>query len=380
MFRTRCVSAWCEKYVDTLQLDQTQVGLQGIGIALRVDDADLARHFDEMRRRGFSEYKVKPQGVREQYTPIVLIEPFEGINGRALGFDIATNPIARQALEQSMATGETVLTGQLALAQDAGQNRPAIVMYLPLVAQGNKQVVGWVSGPFRIDDVVASLASQVDRDMDITIYDGATPNAASKMYGVGLPDTGHAEVRYLEFGGRPWTLSIHASPHFDERYANSRHWVVALIGAIASFFKELDSIRAALERWEPVRAELINHTKSGDEFWIELDIVPVADATGWYTHWISIERDITDRKRVDLALQDALREKTALLLEVHHRVKNNLQVITSLLRLESFRCLDASTNAVLQDMQGRVRSRVHQVTADQRGHGTTPNRWAVHCT
>lgn len=64
---------------------------------------------------------------------------------------------------------------------------------------------------------------------------------------------------------------------------------------------ELDRIRVALTAWQPVRAELINYTKAGEEFWLELDIVPVADENGWYTHWIAIERDITDRKLVEAA-------------------------------------------------------------------------------
>jgi PAS domain S-box-containing protein len=54
--------------------------------------------------------------------------------------------------------------------------------------------------------------------------------------------------------------------------------------------------------WQPVRSELVNYTKSGEEFWLELDIVPLADETGWYTHWVSVERDITDRKRAEQSL------------------------------------------------------------------------------
>ena len=66
---------------------------------------------------------------------------------------------------------------------------------------------------------------------------------------------------------------------------------------------ELDRIREALERWQPVRAELINYTKAGEEFWIELDIVPIADDAGKFTHWVAIERDITARKESEEALQ-----------------------------------------------------------------------------
>ena len=120
--------------------------------------------------------------------------------------------------------------------------------------------------------------------------------------------------------------------------------------------EELRRIGAALRRWEPVRGELINYTKDGEEFWVELDIVPIADASGWYTHWVAVERDITQRKHTQEALQASLHEKVVLLNEVHHRVKNNLQVITSLLRLEANRNAHAETKAVLGDMQGRIRS------------------------
>lgn len=69
-------------------------------------------------------------------------------------------------------------------------------------------------------------------------------------------------------------------------------------------------------------------------------------------------QDITQRKQNDLMMAAALAEKTALLNEIHHRVKNNLQVITSLLRLEAARVdpSGSNTKGVLTDMQGRVRS------------------------
>jgi len=43
--------------------------------------------------------------------------------------------------------------------------------------------------------------------------------------------------------------------------------------------------------------ELINYRKDGSEFWVELSIVAVADSS--YTHWVSVQRDITERKRAE---------------------------------------------------------------------------------
>ncbi len=66
---------------------------------------------------------------------------------------------------------------------------------------------------------------------------------------------------------------------------------------------ELDRIRSALQRMEPVRAELINYTRGGEEIWLELDLAPVRDASGRPTHVVAIQRDVTERKRVQLQVE-----------------------------------------------------------------------------
>jgi PAS domain S-box-containing protein len=71
---------------------------------------------------------------------------------------------------------------------------------------------------------------------------------------------------------------------------------------------------------------------------------------------ISIVRDVTAQHQAQLALQKALAGQQALLKEVHHRVKNNLQIISSLLRLESHRGVNEAARGVLGDMQSRIRS------------------------
>jgi PAS domain S-box-containing protein len=62
---------------------------------------------------------------------------------------------------------------------------------------------------------------------------------------------------------------------------------------------ELDKVRIALSRWEPVTIEVINYRKDGSEFWNEFSLVPVADHSGFYTHWIAVQRDTTRRKQLD---------------------------------------------------------------------------------
>jgi PAS domain S-box-containing protein len=96
--------------------------------------------------------------------------------------------------------------------------------------------------------------------------------------------------------------------------------------------------------------------KDGSEVWAQLNVSLVRDAQGSPQHFVSQIQNITERKQVQDALQTSLAEKVSLLNEVHHRVKNNLQVITSLLRLESARSSQPETKAVLNDIKGRIRS------------------------
>ena len=70
----------------------------------------------------------------------------------------------------------------------------------------------------------------------------------------------------------------------------------------------------------------------------------------------AVEQELTDRKQAEAALRAALAEKTVLLKEIHHRVKNNLQVVTSLLNLQQNRTQDEQLLDTLASTRNRVRS------------------------
>jgi len=65
----------------------------------------------------------------------------------------------------------------------------------------------------------------------------------------------------------------------------------------------LDRIREALSRRAATHVELINYTKAGDEYWVELSLTPVVTADGAVSHFVSIETDITARRAAAAALQ-----------------------------------------------------------------------------
>ncbi len=96
--------------------------------------------------------------------------------------------------------------------------------------------------------------------------------------------------------------------------------------------------------------------KDGHLIWAITSIQLVRDEEGRPSYFIGQIQNITDRKQTELRLSTLLQEKEVLLKEIHHRVKNNLQIITSLLDLQSDYLESDSVKVMFQESRSRVRS------------------------
>jgi len=100
--------------------------------------------------------------------------------------------------------------------------------------------------------------------------------------------------------------------------------------------------------------ELTHVEKSGREYPVEINTGKVR--FGHSDYILATVRDITERKKTSEALQASLEEKEILLREIHHRVKNNLAIISGLLEMQREDMKDPAASAVLSDLETRVRS------------------------
>jgi two-component system CheB/CheR fusion protein len=96
--------------------------------------------------------------------------------------------------------------------------------------------------------------------------------------------------------------------------------------------------------------------KDGSRFFASGVLTSVRDEAGRLRGFAKVMRDITEKKRAEEQLRTSLREKEVLLKEIHHRVKNNLQIIASLLNLQTEYIGDRKIRAMLEEMYSRVRS------------------------
>ncbi|MEO8512574.1 MAG: PAS domain S-box protein [Ignavibacteria bacterium] len=128
----------------------------------------------------------------------------------------------------------------------------------------------------------------------------------------------------------------------------------------AETYKDLWTTILTGKVWE---GELRNKKKSGQLYWERIKITPVVDENDQITNFIAIKDDVTSEKQINEMLAKSLLEKEIMLKEIHHRVKNNLQIVISLLSLQSNSVNDLKLKNQLTISQNRVRSMalIHQL-------------------
>jgi len=178
--------------------DESLHGLQGIGFSQLIPKAELPWHLQEIRSEGFPNYQVWPPGDREVYTSIIYLEPFEGRNLRAFGYDMYSEPVRRAAMEQARDTGMVAISGKVVLVQETSYDVQAgALIYAPVyhqdmptdtVAQRRAAIAGWVYGPYRIKEFMRSAftgrsqKANLNPMIGFALYDSEQPSAASLFY------------------------------------------------------------------------------------------------------------------------------------------------------------------------------------------------------
>ncbi len=109
-----------------------------------------------------------------------------------------------------------------------------------------------------------------------------------------------------------------------------------------------------LAHTQPVTLEGVHRRKNGTTFPVEVRL-GMLELSG-NSLMVGLVRDITERKHAENKIKTSLKEKEVLLREIHHRVKNNMQVITTLLMLQSDKFKDKQLSDMFEESQNRIKS------------------------
>jgi diguanylate cyclase (GGDEF)-like protein/PAS domain S-box-containing protein len=238
-------------YVTALRLREHYPGIQGVGFSLLVPARDKARHVTALRKQGFPDYAIRPEGERDSYTSIIYLEPFADRNLRAFGYDMFSEPVRRAAMERARDTGVAAVSGKVRLVQENDSNVQAgFLMYLPVYRKGaphatladrRANLLGWVYEPFRMDDLMLGIFGQHTEHLDIEVYDGERIAPETLMYDSDRQRalepgraSSYASVRTLDIGGNHWTVAVYSRPAFETRKDRGKPRLIAAAGSALS--------------------------------------------------------------------------------------------------------------------------------------------------
>lgn len=224
-------------FVSSLKLKARYPGLTAIQYAPRVTPATLAAFQARFAADGLADYPVwgiasgrsGPLHEAGEYFPIEYIEPFAPL---ALGLDVGSGAMNKQAMMYACASGAPALGERIASMVEGPANQPGFLVFVPVYRPGlsadsmeqcHEALQGYVVGVFHAADLLAGIYDdQQHPDIDFEVFDGVHLSVDtllhdedhSMSFANALSPARFKETRLVNIGGYAWTLYFTSLPGF----------------------------------------------------------------------------------------------------------------------------------------------------------------------
>jgi|GEM_PF-240168 len=167
-------------------------------------------------------------------------------------------------------------------------------------ADGNYAVV--LDRSFALKDENGKVVKMIGAMQDITLK--KQEEERIKLFETVIENTTEAviirEAKKLESGGFP---ILYVNEAFEEMTGFSLDEIkgksLKFLSGTLTDEHERNKLRDAMNLLKPAKMEVINYKKNGEQFWANISVFPVTDKSGTITHWVSIQRDVTERRKAE---------------------------------------------------------------------------------
>ncbi len=181
-----------------------------------------------MKNYGIDDFSIHPEGIREEYYSVIFLYPLDIRNQKALGYDIYSEETRKKAIDLSVATGETTITGKIILVQEdesLGKIQNGFLMLMPLYDDENNMDIplGLFSAVFRMDDFIYGLLGEDNfENLSMKIYDGSNSEDnllfnSNDVYPNLSKD--HSITLNQNFGNRNWEFQFEGASLYSSSYS-----------------------------------------------------------------------------------------------------------------------------------------------------------------
>ncbi|MEQ5835340.1 CHASE domain-containing protein [Marinobacter sp. NFXS9] len=258
------------RYVRELKINDDYPGIQGVGYATYLTGDQEKRAFEsQVRRQGYDNFVVKPEGIRTIYVPVTYLEPYDWRNQRAHGYDMFSEGNRRWAMIRARDRGDVALSHRITLVQETSVGVQAgFLMYVPVydtdetpptIEARRTHIQGYTYSPFRMNDLIGGILGSGFSAVALEIFDGEHTDPNTLMYRdaqldkLARPEVARTRVSRLAVADLDWTLRVTALPAFARAIDFQKAHIV-LVGGILISLLLFSFIRAlALTRTKAIR-------------------------------------------------------------------------------------------------------------------------------
>ena len=234
-------------------------GVQALEWVPRVPDTQRLALEEAAAREGFGAFQITERAergglvraaTRADYFPVYYVEPAAG-NERALGFDLALDPVRLEAMNRARDTGQPIATARVTLVQESS-NQFGVLVFLPIYQQGQphatalerrQHLQGYIVVVFRVGDLLRATLNGAERKgMKTRLYDDAAPAPERLLSGATLEGKPRSNIPPLQklntfaLAGRQWTFEFSLPADY---LAANRSWAAWTVLAAGLFFAGL---------------------------------------------------------------------------------------------------------------------------------------------
>ena len=224
-----------------LDLNIRYPGLTGVGYAPVVPATgrtEFARRLPQLA--GDPQVRLHPTSQLPRSVVVTyLAQAVPNPGSSVLGYDMYSDPVRRQAIDEALRSGRLTGTGQLTLLNVSAVANRGLILYLPLRAGG--VVTGLLYAPLQISAVLPPSVSGVGQDrLELRVsLDSEPVSPAAAPVIVRSAGNDFRQTETLSLAGRTWTLAFRAAPGFGRDAAASISWLVLAAGTLVSLLAAL---------------------------------------------------------------------------------------------------------------------------------------------
>ncbi|MAS05121.1 MAG: hybrid sensor histidine kinase/response regulator [Ahrensia sp.] len=235
-----------QNYVDTLEIQQTLPGINGIGFIEPVAEADLGDYAQSVTSDGVFGLVVHPQGEKFDNFIIKYIEPVEP-NIEAVGLNIGFERNRYEAAVHARDTGLATITKRIFLVQDETRSAGFLLLrplYSPVEAPATVEArrelfEGWVYAPFVAPRFMSELTSTQGNTVDFSVFDGNDADPDQLIYSSISEERADFTPTYtvrktFAVMEQIWTVEWRSTPAFEKQVRSAEPVLVLLGGIVLS--------------------------------------------------------------------------------------------------------------------------------------------------